>query len=504
MKDILIKYAIVAFSVVLFYNVFWHASAFDINLISFGLFSMASMIFINKEVLKRPIIQHLSIIVFLSAIAVVLSGSGFSKTIFFFSFFFFVAAYNFQKLKTIVFLPLAFLIGAAVSPFRAIYTIYVDYKSVKTTKKGYKKSSKFLIYTIPVLVLFLFMILFSYANPKFAELVHSIFIPIKKFFRAFIELFEVGKIALIIFGLFWAFMFYLSSSMSDIIGLTDNWTIDIIRDRSKKIFKTQKIVALKNEYKATLFLAITMNVMLLCLNFLDISWVWFGFTPVEQELSNFVHEGTYMLIISVLITFGIIMYIFRRNQNFYPKANVLKKVSYFWLAQVAILLVSVIIKNCHYISYYGLTSKRIGVFVFLLVIIVTLFVVLYKLWKNKSAFYVISQSAKLGLLTLVIVSFINWDCVVVRYNLETEYQAEIDYNYLLSFSNKTSYILLEHKDMFEDNSHERIDYKVKSFEKWYDRKQGFSFSLTSYMAHNKNQKNSQIESILSKDEDFEY
>ena len=61
-----------------------------------------------------------------------------------------------------------------------------------------------------------------------------------------------------------------------------------------------------------------MNVLLLVVNAIDINWIWFGFKPAPGfDLTQFVHEGTYVLILSILVAMGIVLWFFRRNLNFY-------------------------------------------------------------------------------------------------------------------------------------------------------------------------------------------
>ena len=62
------------------------------------------------------------------------------------------------------------------------------------------------------------------------------------------------------------------------------------------------------------------NVLLLVVNIIDINWLWIDFNPKSiDNLSQLVHEGTYVLIFSILLSMAIIEYFFRGNINFYKK-----------------------------------------------------------------------------------------------------------------------------------------------------------------------------------------
>jgi hypothetical protein len=63
-----------------------------------------------------------------------------------------------------------------------------------------------------------------------------------------------------------------------------------------------------NEYKAGIVLLIALNALLLFVNIIDIKWVWIGFEFEGQYLKEFVHKGTYLLILSIIISIGIVLY----------------------------------------------------------------------------------------------------------------------------------------------------------------------------------------------------
>src|SRR5690606_12977260 len=106
------------------------------------------------------------------------------------------------------------------------------------------------------------------------------------------------------------------------------------------------------EYRSAVLLFFGLNGLLAFLNFMDIYWVWFNFKWEGQFLKDFVHQGTYMLILSIVISIGLVIYYFRRNLNFFQRNRRLKYLTYLWLGQNALLAVSVFIRNGYYISYY--------------------------------------------------------------------------------------------------------------------------------------------------------
>ncbi|MFO7878813.1 MAG: DUF4173 domain-containing protein, partial [Bacteroidales bacterium] len=143
---------------------------------------------------------------------------------------------------------------------------------------------------------------------------------------------------------------------------------------------------------------------------------WFGFEWQGETLKQFVHEGTWLLILSILLSIGIILFYFRKNLNFLQNNQALKVLSYAWMAQNAILAVSVAIRNLHYIEYFNLAYKRIAVFFFLLAVFVGLFTVILKIHKPRTSFFLLRYNSLSVFVILIGMSLVNWDVCIAKYN----------------------------------------------------------------------------------------
>ena len=126
----------------------------------------------------------------------------------------------------------------------------------------------------------------------------------------------------------------------------------------------------------------------------------------------YVHEGTYLLILAILLAMGIILVLFRKNINFIPNNDKLRKLAYFWLAQNVILAFSVGMRNFRYIEFCGLAYKRIGVFIFLILTFYGLKTMHEKISEKKTLHHVIHKNAWVLYLTLIAASCINWDVFI--------------------------------------------------------------------------------------------
>ena len=172
----------------------------------------------------------------------------------------------------------------------------------------------------------------------------------------------------------------------------------------------------------------TLNILLCIVNLVDIQHVWLGYegglSPIE--LSNYVHEGTYLLIASIGFAMGILLYFFRRNINFLPNNSFLKNLSYIWIIQNAILALSVGARNIHYISAYGLAYKRLGVFIFLVLTIIGLYTMYLKVRDQLTTYFLIQNNTWALYFVMAFLTMIDWDVEITKYNVSAGNPTYID------------------------------------------------------------------------------
>ena len=228
---------------------------------------------------------------------------------------------------------------------------------------------------------------------------------------------------------------------------------DLVRTR-RNIFKSpiqarpNLFMEFKNEYKIGLLIFGVLNFLLLIVNIIDIEWIWFGFeVPEEFNLKSFVHEGTYLLIFSILLSMAIFLYFFRGSFNFYSQNKWLRLLGKIWIAQNIILTLSVFIRNFHYINYHGLAGKRIGVIAFLLMTVFGLISLIVKLDKLKTTAYLVRLNGWFILMSMTLMTCINWDRMIVHYNLGHSNAAEIDVDYYLKLNETTAPLVLKNLDI---------------------------------------------------------
>jgi len=196
-------------------------------------------------------------------------------------------------------------------------------------------------------------------------------------------------------------------------------------------------LGLRREFLMAVSLLVLVNLLLLVVNLIDISWIWIDFRPAADfDLTQFVHEGTYVLILSILVAMGIVLWFFRRNLNFYPRGlSTLRWLATAWVVQNAVLAVSVGLRNYYYILYTGLAYKRIGVYGFLLLTLFGLLTVLLKIWQRRSAYSLVRLNAVAVYAVLLLLAAGNWEIWMARYNLQPRFR-RVDYGFLLDMPDR--------------------------------------------------------------------
>ena len=195
----------------------------------------------------------------------------------------------------------------------------------------------------------------------------------------------------------------------------------------------RRALDLRKEWLAAVVSFGLLNALLLVVNVVDVRWLWFGFRPAPDfDLTQFVHEGTYALIFSILLAAGIMLWFFRRNLNFYqPGLPLLRWGATVWVLQNVVLAASVGLRNYYYIEARGLAYKRIGVYGFLLLTLFGLGTVLLKIWQRRSAFSLVRLNSWAAYALLLGLAAGNWEIWIARYNLQPRF-ARLDIGFLLA------------------------------------------------------------------------
>jgi Leucine-rich repeat (LRR) protein len=204
---------------------------------------------------------------------------------------------------------------------------------------------------------------------------------------------------------------------------------EIYAAKENRIFG--KPVQLSWEISSGVILLGLLNLLLLVVNVLDIYYLWITKElPTGMTYSDYVHQGTTNLIISIVLAILIILFFFRGHINFAEKGKAIKIVAFLWIIQNIMVLVSTGYRNYLYISEYSLTYRRIGVYIWLVLTLIGLVTTFMKIYGKKSNWYLFRSNGWAFYIILVLFACQNWDLVITKFNIEKS--KKLDKYYLLS------------------------------------------------------------------------
>jgi len=437
-------YILLAFTIIgtLVFNFLFWQEKLGINVLLFDLL-MCLMIFkLRPNVLSRKGIVMTGGCTLILALCIMINNSNLSKIIHSVSFCGFLGFVHFKELT---FIGDAIVLGASTlfeAPMKAIRN---SARKTIGTKNTVSILKWFKLGLIPFFMVSIFYAIYSSASPKFTSLASEAW---KYVSELLIPTISITHLLFFIVGFLIVCGVLLPSySFGNYTKSTPLENLDRNRIRSAKLEPSKKNLSLKSEYRIAWLVIISLNLLLFLVNLIDVRYVWFDRQSVTPaELSNYVHEGTYLLIVAILLAMAVVLYYFRRNLNFYPKNQNLIWCTYLRIGQNVVLTISVAVRNVQYVEYYGLAYKRLGVFMFLILVLIGLVTMYLKVKEKKSLYYLINRNVWAAYFAFVMVALINWDVVITKYNITAHTQAKIDVSYLMKgLSDKNIYLLINHK-----------------------------------------------------------
>ncbi|MGD9992598.1 MAG: DUF4173 domain-containing protein [Salinivirgaceae bacterium] len=439
----------------------FHKQEPGLNLFIFELLSLASLWFILKErpqstaskiVLAGTLISGLAMVIYFSDIALFINIC---------AFYLYSGTLVFPQSRSL----LSSALFAVSNTFRAPGRFFALLFSFKGSNQSVTKTFRGLkIALLPLVVIAIFIALYKASNPLFDKGVTELTAFIDRYWDALMHDIDLAWLFTFLLGLFFSLLLFIHVQHKRVLAYESGQDDVLKRIRKKHLFG-YKLTALNDELKSALFLLISLNLLLLTINSIDIYWVWFNFEWEGEYLKQFVHEGTYLLIISILISIALVLFFFRRNLNFYARNKTLKLLSYAWLAQNAVLALSVAMRNFWYIKYFALAYKRIGVLVFLVLTLYGIYTVYQKVRHQKSAYYLWRTNSLATFVMLVLLTMVNWDAVIARYNFSHYRTAFVHLNFLSNLSDKTLPLL--DKSLEELKAMEAVQKELFPFEEQY-------------------------------------
>lgn len=305
----------------------------------------------------------------------------------------------------------------------------------------------------PIILLVVFFCIYLFANNVFSDIAGRVGAQLELFFGHFFDFFSWERSLFLLLGLLITGSILLKSKL-DYFSVREARLHDglqrlriTLRTRREGVFfqfvemimgrMANGMLALKNENTTGIISLLLLNVLLLVVNIIDVNFLWMHFQyKVGEPVYKMVHDGTELLIVSIVLAMAILLFFFKGNLNFYKRNKWLKYGAYAWIIQNAMLVSSVFLRDYYYILKHGLAYKRIGVLFFLLMVLVGLATVFLKIWNRKTNYFLFRVNAWAGVVVLVLATTIHWDEFIAGYNLKRKNTVDLDVSFLLSLSDK--------------------------------------------------------------------
>ena len=449
---------------IILYNIFFWEEQMGLNTLLFTLFVVGSLFYLNPESRYSTIARLTALGTLFTALMVVVFNSQLSKVVHILSLITMVGFVHQRELRFLWYGLLLALINVFSTPIKLI-------KRIKTIEFGKGRSinkvGRFIkLGILPMFFVGLFFIFYAASNRNFATRSFDFLEGIGQFLGNLNFDFNAPRILFFLFSIFLIGGLFWKVQPQWLVNLQSKHKDNIIRERKQRKFNRsskRSPIALKNEYRSGLIMLVALNVLTLTVNITDIETTWIGFSQLNAHGIYYdVHYGAYVLIFTILMAIGVLLFFFRKNLNFYSKNKALKIAALVWIVQNMILAFSVALRNIKYVGHYGLTYKRIGVFIFIALVLYGLGTVILKINEKKTAYYLFKNNAWSLYIALILLTSLNWDTMITQYNLSLGTQGKTDYRYLVKdLSDKNLPILYKNIDLFEDDAYSPT-YRLKA------------------------------------------
>jgi len=459
----------------LFFSYLFWMEGQALNLLMYTLFIFIILL-TDRAIVKTRKVYLLGCTHLTAAILVVINASELSVACWYVSLGVLTGFVHFQALRSIFAALGAMLLQFITAPVNIARKL-TGTQLGKLSAEPFLRPLKYIV--IPFLVLVLFCFLYSSANPFFARYLHlltsNIALAFRNVFYFFFSDLSFMRFMHLVLGMLF--------TGAVLIGFRDKaleraeLSCEEQLRRRKRDLSTvhigQEIVAvfagrlmtrkmaLKTENTIGVICFILLNLLLLFLNLIDASTLWLhaASVPADKNFSAGLHDGTNALITSIVMAMLVIIYFFNGNLNFYTRNRALRLLAYLWIFQNFFLVLSVLLRDYHYIAAYGLTYKRIGVLVFLLLCTVGLVTVYIKVARQKTIFYLLKVNTLIWYCLLLSAGFVNWDVFIAGYNIRHRNEIRLDLEHLQSLSDKTIPLLWENREVFNGSTASELTFR---------------------------------------------
>jgi hypothetical protein len=373
---------------------------------------------------QKKIFWLLSVCTFLSALSFAWYGDAFSFLALFITLLVLGLQSQYPRINIVLY-PVLWFINYAAFIFKFFSFKYWLPKKI-AGNDFFKKLLALVL--IPGFFVFIFILVYTSGSDTFYSFFKNI-----PFNLNFFEL-----LFLTCMGFFLFFNLWFVLIPKSIIKLNGQLGVNFDPGKQIQMKSTFSFLEINFERRSGEISLISLNILLI---FFIITYNYEQFFSVAKNgtLSDEIHQRVAIVIFSIVMAIGVIMFYFKSTFNFDKKAGLLKKLSYLWILLNSLLIVSAFIKNTEYVSNFGLTYKRIGVYIFLGLSLIGLLTTYLKIHYRKTNAFLLNKMLRVFFVTFIVTSWINFSWIVTKYNIAFHKTGDIEYLRSLDFNKQILY-----------------------------------------------------------------
>ncbi|HTV70897.1 MAG TPA: DUF4173 domain-containing protein [Rhizobiaceae bacterium] len=182
---------------------------------------------------------------------------------------------------------------------------------------------------------------------------------------------------------------------------------------------------------------ILFNALFAVQTILDAAYLWGGVAlPNGMTYAAYAHRGAYPLIATALLAAAFVLIAMRPGSETSGDA-LIRRLVYLWTAQNVVLVISSILRLDLYVSIYSLTHWRVAAFIWMGLVTVGLLLIIARIWQGKSNEWLLSANLLTLSAVLYACCFINFATMIATYNVTHSREMGgggrgLDVDYLLS------------------------------------------------------------------------
>ncbi|MFV5695023.1 DUF4153 domain-containing protein [Flavobacterium sp. LB3P122] len=417
----------------LLFTLLFYKEAVGVNLAIFGLLLTIMICYFFQEQFTSRLHLGLVITSILSCFAFAWYGDFASFLALSMSVLFLQFKTHEVKLKMLQIFPIVVINGLASLGRILMFSQWLPIREIKNDFT--KKAIAYVV--IPAIFITLFFVVYAFGSEHFSAL----FIE----YTLDLDVLEVSLIALLGFYISFSFWnYWVPEICYDKNSMLDN---DFSNQTRMEHQQTFPFLDLDFERKSGEITLVLLNCMILIF-IVTYNYEQFFEEQVSVSLSAATHERVNAVIFSIIMAIGVMLFFFKSGFNFDKKASNLKLLSKIWITLNGVLIICTTIKNIEYVTAFGLTYKRLGVFAFLLLAIIGLLITFWKIYKQKTNAYLFNQMIWYFYGTILLCSFVNWGNIVTNYNISVNKGVEPMFLSGLNFNDESrrDYFLLKQLD----------------------------------------------------------